>query len=157
MRPSQSFAIIGAHALYVFGVGVGDGVGDGVAVEVAVLLEVALGDVVALAGAVVLGVGVELLVVVAVIVPDGTAVGGFAPSHVPPVLPKISATQATFVPAAFTAFATPTQMTGGPTLDGTQMPPPLSPAIMASACEALTVICDDASTTASPSPPAAAG
>jgi hypothetical protein len=107
------------------GVGVGDGVGDGVAVEVVLAVALAEAD----------GDAVE---VVEVVVPLGTAVGGFAPSHVPPVLPKISATHATFVPAAFTALATPTQITGGPTLEGTQMPPPFSAAIVVSACEGST-------------------
>ena len=98
--------------------GVREGVGDGVAVDVVVVVpvDVALGD------AVVLGEAVDVLVALGVVVPVGSAVGGFAPSHVPPVLPKISATHATFVPALFTAFATPTQMTGGPTLEGTQTP-----------------------------------
>lgn len=122
------------------GVGVGDGVGDGVPVEVALALEVALADAVELGDAVVLADAVELAVAVAVTLPVGTAVGGSAPSQLPPVLPKISATHATFVPAAFTAFATPTQMTGGPTLEGTQMPPALSAAIVLSACVALTLI-----------------
>jgi len=134
-------------------VGVREGVGDGVAVDVVVVVpvDVALGD------WVVLGEAVDVLVALGVVVPVGSAVGGFAPSHVPPVLPKISATHATFVPALFTAFATPTQMTGGPTLEGTQTPPPLSAVIVFNAWEALTVICVEASTTANPSPPAAAG